>query len=180
MNAPSPGWGTLGTVWLNQPQASYDESRARLGQSSPMKVMDETFIHIVSSRNPRPCFRPIAFPVNQVLESPSTPTRANDTVYRIRESSTHEARGGWRRSRRHERTLSHGLNLGDVERRVYPHGPGKLKSDRHRTEDFLDDERTNKPGGQLVGFHVQRKVLGGQPDLLALLIGSSWGAVMVC
>ena len=137
-----------------------------------MKVSDETPAHNVSSRNPGSFLRTIALPVYEVLAAPSTSARADDAAHSIDESPVKEARGGWGWgwSSRYQRALADRLDFGHMECRVHPHRPRELEPDSHRADDLLDGEGPDKLGSQLVGFHTQREVTGGEPNLLTHLV----------
>ena len=59
-----------------------------------VKVLDETPVHNVLSRNPGSFLRTIALPVDEVLAAPSTSARADDAAHSIDESPFTVAGGG--------------------------------------------------------------------------------------
>lgn len=75
--------------------------------------------------------------------------------------------------------LADWLDLGHMESRLHPHGPGELEPDCHRIDDLFNGEGSNEFGSQFVRLYLQRKVVGGESDFLAHLILWSLRATMV-
>ncbi len=113
----------------------------------PIVIIDKGVIQDVPSRYPTSLLRTVTFPVHQVLESASPPSRVQNTVDRICRFPIYESRRWGNRDRRINVWMKHGFNLGNMKGGVNsPVRRRKFESDCHRTNDFSDRERANKFG----------------------------------
>lgn len=108
-------------------------------------------------------------------------------MHSIGDSPTDKGRRKQWRSSRYQRALTDWLELGHKEGQVNPHGPEMLETDCHRIDDPFDGEWSKELASQLIRLHLQWKVIGGEPYLLACpIVWSLWvptvgsRGVMVC
>lgn len=131
-----------------------------------MECGDEVGVQDVASRDPRALLRAITLPINQVLETPSPSSRPDETMNRVGRPSINELGGRRGSGGGLELGLFNGFDLGYMEGGMDPHGARKTETDCSRIDDFIDGERTHKPGSQLPRLHPERKVPCRQPNLL--------------
>jgi hypothetical protein len=130
----------------------------------PIVIIDKGVIQDVSSRYPTSLLRTVTFPVHQVLESASPPSRVQNTIDRISRFPVYETRRGGNRDWRVNASKKYGLNFGNMKYGMNPpvHWR-KVEADCHWTNDFSDRERANEFWCELIRNGAERNVLGRKP-----------------
>jgi len=108
-------------------------------------IFNQGWIEDVRARNPLAILRTVAFPVDEVLESATSPTGVHDNRF----------------------------YLGDMERWVYAETRREMKAYGGRIDDLGNFVRTYESRGQLTGHSLEGDVPSGKPYLLAN--GVLWG-----
>ena len=137
----------------------------------PLEVRDETGVHDEGSRDPGELLRTVPLPIHQILDPMSTAAGAEETPDSKHRTSVGELRGRRGRNRMSQRTFLDRFDHGDMESWVDPHGTRKLKAYRLWVYDVGYGKWSYELGGQLATLHFKGQVTGGEPDLLAKLIG---------
>ena len=118
-----------------------------------------------------------------IQENSSGPYPSQSTRYWTpskHQTSIDELRGTRGRNGRSQRTFLDGFDPGDMEGWADPHGTRKLKAYRLWVYDAGYGKWSYELGGQLATLHFKGQVTGGEPDLLAKLIGRRRRAGFVC
>jgi hypothetical protein len=124
--------------------------------------------------------RPYPSQVHQILEPTTTAAGVEETPDRKHRASVDELRGRRGRKGRSQRAFLDGFDPGDMEGWADPHGTRKLKAYRLWVYDVGYGKWSYELGGQLATLHFKGQITGGEPDLLAKLIGRGRRAVFVC
>ena len=133
-----------------------------------VEVRDELGVHDEVSRDPGALLWTVPLPIHQIMDPTSMAAGAE------------EMQGRRGRNGRNQRAFLDGFDPGDMEGWVDPHGKRKLKAYRLWVYDAGNGKWSYELGGQLATLHFKGQVTGGEPDLLAKLIGRGRRAVFVC
>lgn len=114
-----------------------------------MEVRNQGLVHNPPGRNPRSLLRTISLPVHQVLEASAPSSGTKQSSDGVHWASIHNTRGRRWWYLRNQRAFMNWFEPGNVERRMYPHGPWQLESDCRWVDDSLNGKWTDEPGCQL-------------------------------
>ena len=145
-----------------------------------VELPQKSGVHDEFPGNPTALLRSIALPVHEVLESAATASHSEKPPHSPLRMPINHLRWWRSRRRRHQRARGDRFYLGDVENRMDPlHGGGESETYGNRIDNVLNRERSKEPRRQLPGFHLQRKVRGGEIHLLTHFVLRGLGAPTV-
>lgn len=173
------GWGTKSLDLYQEPREQSRSYTKRLKHSGRGKKKITGFKSGTERTN---CIKQRALQRNNCW---NTVTRKQDDLEQEGRNTPLNYTGNWKTTRHNCNTLGWGTNLRrgkktwqdvrnemqkKVERGVNSGGPKKSESQSRRVNNFQKRERTNKSWKWLTWLHSQRKVLGGQPNLLSITV----------
>ena len=136
-------------------------------QVIPKEVPDKGGIQNTTLGNPGALLRTVPLPVDEVLVTPAVTPYLQEAMDCPRRVVVDDPGWRWKWNGRRQRAGGDGLNVGDMECRVYTEGWRKLETNGTGVNNSLDLKGSNEMGGEIGGNSLQGKVLCPKPNPLS-------------